>query len=574
MTWMSQRIVDLADSLYDLYYTRKYKALSRHLGMSPSPEAPTRQGFIILQIDALSHKDLLAAMEGGYMPYLTRLCRRGELKLARWRCGVPSTTPAVQAGLMFGNSFDIPSFRWYDKQTGQPIVCQLPHHAQAIQQRIAAGRRGILEGGSSYVSLMDGGARLSLLTVSAFNRHHFFESVRGAGFLLLFCLNPLRVGRVIGLSLWEYLRDVGLSAWRLLRERKLRRPQPLYSLSQVIVNVVFREIQTFACLLDIYRGVPAIYTNYYGYDEVAHHFGSTSQEALRVLKGIDAQIRQIDQMRRKYQRRHYDLYILSDHGLTPAQSFQEAFGCSLADFIAQQTGREVWDERPGESEKRTSVDQTRVILEELESIEAHLSSRRGARFVRAARRYLAARIPPFWPEDWDLSRRRDIVVRSSGSLAHVYFNVTPRPLELSEIALLYPQLLPRLVEHPAIGLVMGREGDDVVVMGPRGTLTLNEGQPRVRGEDPLDTLADAPLAVEELRQMARFPHSGDLILLGAWEPHPPQRVIAFEDQVASHGGLGGEQLYPFILYADHRKLNPDQLTNACKLYTFFRQTYY
>ena len=74
--------------------------------------------------------------------------------------------------------------------------------------------------------------------------------------------------------------------------------------------------------------------------------------------------------------------------------------------------------------------------------------------------------------------------------------------------------------------------------------------------------------------MARFPHSGDLILFGAWESHPPQRVIAFEDQVASHGGLGGEQSYPFIMCADHQQLDPSQLTNACDLYTFFSQTYH
>jgi hypothetical protein len=584
MTWLSQRVIDLANSLYDLYYTRKYRTISRHLGMGSSPQASARQGFVILQIDALCHRDLLIAMERGYMPYLTRLYDRGEMKLRRWRCGVPSTTPAVQAGLMFGNNYDIPSFRWYDKRTRQPILCQMPQHAQAIQQRVSAGRPGILEGGSSYMSIMDGDARLSLLTVSAFNRHHFFESVRGIGLLLLFFLNPLRVIRLHALSLWEYLRDAGLSIWRLLREGKLPRPQPLYSLTQVAINIGFREIQTFACMLDIYRGVPAIYTNYYGYDEVAHHFGPTSQEALRILKGIDAQIRQIDQMRRKYQRRNYDLYVLSDHGMTPSQSFHEAFGCSLADFIAQHTGREVWDERPGEPGRRTSAAQTRVILEELESIEANLSPR-GATMVRAARRYLAARMPSLWPEDWDLSRRRDIVVRNSGSLAHVYFNVTPRSMELSEIALLYPKLLPRLVQQPGIGLVIGREGDDVVVMGPRGELILSE-RAEIRGEDPLATLADRPLAADELRQMARFPHSGDLILFGAWDPHPPQQVITFEDQVASHGGLGGEQLYPFILYAPvlgdacpengghHQELDPDQLTNPCRLYSFFRQTYH
>jgi len=573
MTWISQRIIDLINSFYDLYYARKYKALSHQLGMGPSPEPPTRKGFILLQIDALSYNDLLTAMERGCMPYLTRLYHQGDMKLMRWRCGVPSTTPAVQAGLMFGNNFDIPAFRWYDKQTRQPIECRMPSHAQAVQQRIAVGRPGILEGGSSYVSVFDGGARLSFLTASALNRHHLFENIRGMGLLLLFCLNPLRVGRVIGLSLWEYLRDVWLSAWRLLSERRLRRPRPLYPLGQVIIKVVFREIQTFACMLDIYRGVPAIYTNYYGYDEIAHHFGPTSHEALRILKGIDAQIRQIDRMRRKCRRRAYDLYILSDHGMTPSRPFREAFGCSLAEFIARQTGGEVWDEQPVEVEVKASAARAHVILGELRAIEANLAPR-SARIVRAARRFLAARTPPLWPTDWDLSRRRDIVVRSSGSLAHVYFNVTPRPMELSEITLLYPELLSRLLAHPGIGLVVGREGEDVVVMGRRGTLILNERQPQVSGEDPLATLADAPLAAEELRQLARFPHSGDLILFGAWEPKPPQRVISFEDQVASHGGLGGEQLYPFILYPSHLKFNPIRLTNACHLYTFFRDLYY
>jgi len=572
MAWMSQKIIDLANSIYDLYYTRKYKTISRHLGMKASPQGSGRKGFIILQIDALAYEDLLTAMERGYMPYTARLCHRGQLKAGRWRCGVPSSTPVVQAGLMFGNSFDIPSFRWYDKQSGQPILCQIPHHAQAMQRRVAAEHPGILQGGSSYVSIMDGGARLSLLTVSALNRHHFFESVRGVGFLLLFCLNPLRVGRVMALSLWEYLRDVAVRAWDSLREWKLRRPQPLYSLSQVVINVVFREIQTFACMLDIYRGVPAIYTNYYGYDEAAHHFGSTSPEALRVLKGVDAQIRQIEQIKRKYQRRRYDLYVLSDHGMTPSQPFREAFGCSLAEFIAEATGREVWDEHPVEAEEGARTAQTRVIMEELESIESNLSPRT-ARLVRATRRYLAARTPPLWSDDWDLSRRGDIVVRNSGPLAHVYFNVTRRRMEVREIALLYPELLPRLLNHPGIGLVIGCEEEDVVAMGHRGTLILG-AQSTVRGENPLTTLADAGLAAQELAHLARFPHSGDLILLGAWEADPPQRVITFENQVATHGGLGGQQLYPFILYAAHQELNPDELVNAPQLYDFFRLTYH
>jgi len=73
---------------------------------------------------------------------------------------------------------------------------------------------------------------------------------------------------------------------------------------------------------------------------------------------------------------------------------------------------------------------------------------------------------------WDLSKRGDIVVRNSGSLSHVYFNVTPRPMNLSEIALIYPELLNRLIVHEGIGLVVGREEGEAVIVGKGGTLAL------------------------------------------------------------------------------------------------------
>jgi hypothetical protein len=160
-------------------------------------------------------------------------------------------------------------------------------------------------------------------------------------------------------------------------------------------------------------------------------------------------------------------------------------------------------------------------------------------------------------------------------------------MELSEITLLYPKLLSQLVQHPGIGLVIGREGDDVVVVGSQGELILNE-HARVEGEDPLASLADGSTAANEIGRMARFPHSGDLVVFGSWDPTPPQQVTTFEDQVASHGGLGGEQMYPFIFYApfyapgdansadshQRRRLDPDQLTDATKLYEFFRREYH
>jgi hypothetical protein len=169
-------------------------------------------------------------------------------------------------------------------------------------------------------------------------------------------------------------------------------------------------------------------------------------------------------------------------------------------------------------------------------------------------------------ESWDLSKRGDIVVRSSGSMSHVYFNIAPRPMNLSEIALLYPELLNRLIAHEGIGLVVGREEGETVIVGKDGTLTLNEGV-EVRGRNPLLSLPEPKLAASQLRQLTSFPHSGDIIIFGAWRGGG--EVICFEDQVASHGGLGGPQDYPFIMYPSKLNLDLESVTNAKDLYPHF-----
>jgi hypothetical protein len=565
MTWFTRKIVDFFNALANFYYSRKYAAIAERMGLEESHVNAHKRGFIIVQIDGLAYDHLVEAIAKGHAPHMKRLLEKRALKLARWRCGLPSTTPAAQAGIMFGNNFDIPAFRWYEKESNTSMVCKLPRLVKIMQDRISRGRRGILQGGSSYVTMFDGDARLSLFTLSAINSQRFFESVRGVGFLLLFLLSPLRVLRVILLSLWEYLVDLGKRFVALFVPGYHRPFNVLSPFLQIITNVVFREIQTFACLIDIYRGMPAIYTNYYSYDEAAHHFGIGSPEALKALRGIDNQIKQIDRMRTQYRKRDYDLYILSDHGLSPSIPFKKAYGRTLGQYITEQIGEGIFtDER--EDEERPSAVKALFLLKELKGIEGRLS-KRGARLMQAAYRFVDKRLViDDEDESWDLSKRGDIVVRSSGSMSHVYFNIAPRPMNLSEIALLYPELLNRLIAHEGIGLVVGREEGETVIVGKDGTLTLNEGV-EVRGRNPLLSLPEPKLAASQLRQLTSFPHSGDIIIFGAWRGGG--EVICFEDQVASHGGLGGPQDYPFIMYPSKLNLDLESVTNAKDLYPHF-----
>src|SRR5579864_6312702 len=84
-----------------------------------------------------------------------------------------------------------------------------------------------------------------------------------------------------------------------------------------------------AILLDIYLGVPVIYSTFMQYDELGHHFGPSSWQALRDLRRTDKRIREIRRMMASAAGRAYDLVLLSDHGMTPAASYRVRFGESL-----------------------------------------------------------------------------------------------------------------------------------------------------------------------------------------------------------------------------------------------------
>ncbi len=566
MTWLHRWIVDLFNAFAAWYYRRKYGVAARQLGRSSHEAEAGRRGFVIIEIDGLAYDYLRQAMREGYMPFLARLLLRRRLRLARWRCGLPSTTPAAQAGILYGNNWDIPGFRWYDKASGDSIHCKLPSAVRAIQERIAGGRAGLLRGGSSYTNMFDGDARLALFTLSALGRHRLFENVRGLGFLILFSLSLLRLLRIVGLSLWSWLVYVAkrLAQWLRLRPRGSHFTF-LGPLLEIFNNIIFREVTTFSVLVDIYRGMPAIYAAYTGYDEIAHHFGADSREAFRALRGIDKQIREIERFRQLYGQRECDLYILSDHGMTPAIAFHRAYGQTLQQFLAEHTGTQVEiGEDRGETE---GLPEARIhfLLDEIRGLEARPHHALTTQLLRATRQRLEERVlAESLAAEWDLSRRGDIAVRNSGSLSHVYFEVTPRPMDLSEVALLYPSLLERLISHEGIGLVVGREGDQVLIAAQAGTLWIGPEGRRIEGQNPLDDLIDPKWAAEQLVRLARFPHSGDLILFGAWDG---DRVVSFEEQLASHGGLGGPQTWPFVAYPPDEALVGRGIDNAEEVYT-------
>ena len=563
MSWIQRTIVDLFNAIAAWYYRRKYGAAAKQLGRQTQTETD-RRGFIIIEIDGLAYHFLRQALKLGHMPYLTRLLLNRDLRLARWRCGLPSTTPASQAGIMYGNNWDIPGFRWYDKLSKNSIMCKLPGTVREIQERIARGRAGLLRGGSSYTNMFDGDARLALFTLSAVGRHRIFENVRGLGFLVLFGLSPARVIKVIVLSFWTWLVYVVKRAAATMAPTK-----PHFTfwgpVNEIFNNVVFREVTTFSTMVDIYRGMPAIYASYTGYDEIAHHFGASSKEAFRALRGVDKQIRQIDRIRQLYGEREYDLCILSDHGMTPSSPFRWVYGQTLQEVIAEHAGLDVEDVHEWQESQEQPEARIHFMLDEIRGFEARPHRPLTAQLLGTARELLENRLQAeALIAEWDLSRREDVLVRSSGSLSHVYFNVTDRQMDLSEVTLLYPKLVSALTGHEGVGLVVGREGEQVVVAGRAGTLWLSPEGARLEGQSPLDGLDLPDWVQDQVARLARFPHAGDLVLLGAWDG---ETVISFEEQIASHGGLGGPQVWPFFAHSSRERLSGRGIDGAEQIYT-------
>lgn len=574
MTWLLQRVLDLIELIVNWIYVRKYGAMARRFGRGTA-EDDGRRGLIILQIDGLSHATLQEALAQGAMPHLNRMIERDGYRLQSWWCGLPSSTPAVQGGLMYGNTWNIPAFRWYEKHSGRTLVAKHPRDARVLQDRLSAGRRGLLEGGSSYVNIYDGGARLSLFTVSALGGERFFANVRGFSFATLLLLSPVRLLRLAWDVCWDFVRDL---SQRLISHvaprpgRPLRPVSPLASLFQIFANVVFRELQTFGVLLDIYRRVPAIYANFYGYDDIAHQLGVFERETARVLRSIDGRIREIDTCRRRFAaRREYDLFILSDHGMSPCTPFQEDTGQTLGQFLSslveQHNASVVLDE--SESSQWRSTTEARYLLDELRGIHANLSPHT-QKLAGALRNFILRRVPIDDEHEWDLSRQRDVVVRSSGTVALVYFNVTSRQMDLSEIELVYPGLLRGLVEAPALGLILGRERGEAMAMtvrGPRRICHLDD--PLIC--DLLDNLPDRAVTARQLARLASFPDGGDLILLGRWDSRG--RTIAFEPHRATHGGLGGDQNRPFLAMPPQVSWDIASVTSPEQLYPLFMARY-
>lgn len=534
----------LRRALYELYYRVKYLPFAAERRQR---RQDTRRGFIVVQIDSLAHEDLERAIQRGYVPNIKRLIDRYGWELRRFPAGLPGATPAAQAAIFYGTKERLPAFRFYEKVPRRVLIGSQRESVQLMRDRLPA--EGVLTDGSSYVNLYDGGADRAVFTLSARRRMHLFQAMGGGRLLLLILLNPLRMVRMVFMAVREYLREE--------KDRLLSQIRGQYTyywwylpLLHIGTNVILRELQTLAVLLDIYTGVPAIYTTYNSYDEFAHHFGPSSRTAFKSLRSIDARIGEILRATRRSPGRPYDVYILSDHGQTPAVPYRVRYGETLGDTIvaAAEHGVQVLAATGDYAPPRETMDFLVAELEEVAATSAAPARLLGLRLSRWLRHHY--KIFPLVAETVRVARTDNLVVTYSSSLAHLYWTEPDRPLGLDDIRA-DPQrraLYYFLVAHRGIGLVITRVLDGVHLEDDRGRSMIScDGEYYIlSGRDPLEPYGSGEIERRALLHLAQQPNAGDLILFGAYDPER-DLCICFDDQVGAHGALGGRQFWPFLL---------------------------
>jgi uncharacterized membrane protein YvlD (DUF360 family) len=532
-----------------------YRNVVRWLERRRAPAPSDTRGTILLQIDGLAYGVLEDELRTGGLPTLARWLSDGSHRLIRWECGVPSMTSSSQAGILYGNNADIPAFRWYDKQRARLLVSNHPRDAHLIDQRQATDHGLLRLSGSSVGNIFAGGADHCVMTMSRLTSDSGGLAARTTD-LRDYFINPYNLYRAIGAMAWELVVEY-LEAWR----QRLQKVRPRmhrggsYPIVRAVTCVLLRDITTWMLVADMFAGRRVSYADYLGYDEVAHHAGPSTDDARRVLRKMEGQLHQLETAAR-IGARQYQFVVLSDHGQSTGATFRQRYGVTLDQLVHRlmESGEDV----KLASGRGEGQGQVHALLSDVAGVAGAIGG--------AARRlaHLELVSPPGPTEHVETA---DVVVCASGNLGLVYFARTPGRLSLEQIDASYPRLVEGLVAHPGVGFVLAHsDAHGPVVLGHTGRRDLRDD--RIVGDDPL--AAFSPHTAAFLRRLSTFGDVGDLVVNSTFDVETGE-VAAFEELIGCHGGAGGLQTAPFVVYPADWGEPEDPIVGAEALHQFLRK---
>jgi endonuclease/exonuclease/phosphatase family metal-dependent hydrolase len=487
--------------------------LVRLLRLPVSAGTQAVPGLVMVQIDGLSHRELQRAFEAGEMPFLRRLAEREHYCLHRQYAGVPATTASFQAELFYGVKGAVPGFNFMERASGRLVRMFEPSAVARVERELATrGGVPLLAGGSAYADNYTGGAAESHFCPTA---HGWGPSLRGAGWLtvaFLIAANAysfLRTAVLLPVEVAVAVSDCirGLIAGQdLVAELK-------FVPTRVAIAILLRELVVIGAKVDVARGLPIVHLNLLGYDEQSHRRGPASRFAHWSLQGIDDAVARIWRAAHRSARRHYDVWIYSDHGQEHATPYDVVYGRSLADAVA-----EVFAAHAG----------TPIVVRSNgpSGVQLHRVRLLGGRRIQ--------RLFPVRSERDSATEEPRLTVAALGPVAMIYWQGELSPSERVGLAR-------ALVLQANVPVVLVKDGPDRVRgWSAAGEVSLPRDGVRVLGRDHpfLDE------ATRDLVALCHHPDAGDFVACG-WSAGAPTCGFAMEN--GHHGGAGPAETGAFAL---------------------------
>jgi putative membrane protein len=423
---------------------------------------------------------------------------------------------------------------------------------------------GLLKGGGySMNNWASGNAETTLLTFTAMNKPGG-GIVSRTEHLYSFFGNTFAVQRAFIAMLGDIVTEAREARYQRIHDIQPRGHRGFpYPLVRAVSVVLLPQISCYLLISKLFEGVSAAYTTFVSYDEVAHHSGIDRPDAFRVLVALDKQIKWIVEAR-QYTDQPYEFVLLSDHGQSMGATFKQRYGISLKEYVntlldpAHQA-----EEGHGNDDGTNNVN---MLLTQLAS-----SDRASGRIVRRAFQGQTdeggfVNVAPQDPEEAKKALDAKTILCASGNLALIYFTEFDHRMTLEEIEVEMPGLVQKLVNHAGVGFVMVRTSAGPVAIGKKGTYFLKTD--KIEGENPLTNFGKN--AALHLKTLDSYPFTGDLMLNSFYDPVKDE-VAAFEELIGCHGGLGGKQNHPFVMYPAKFQTNElPEIVGAAQLHTILK----
>ena len=518
-----------------------YQAVLREAQRKRKGDIKDYPGLIIVEIDGLAYDVLCEAVERGVMPTIKSMMDGKTHTLKKWETDLSSQTGASQAGILHGNNEDITAFRWVEKENdNQMMQCSGVTKVKILEERISDGNGLLVENGASRSNLFSGDTDNVIFTFSKIT--DLRKLYNGAWFSVF--SNPSEFARIVVLVVEDMVHEI----YSQLKHRLLNiQPRISRGIKYVPVragtNVFMREINTGTLIGDMMIGdVDVAYSTYLGYDEIAHHSGVRDDDAWFALKGMDRQIKRLLDGN-KYSPREYQFVIQSDHGQTNGATFTQRYGESFEDFV------------------KSLLPQDLSMYANMSSNEDHFAEV----YIPFSDKIDNIRNRNKEDEEKMLSQS-EVIVLASGNLALIYLTQWDHRLTYEEINSMFPEMIREIVNNEYIGfiLVHSSERGDMAI-GKKGIYYLDSDE--IEGQNPLECFGGN--IVQHLKRNSSFKYTPD-ILVNSFYDVEKDEVCAFEELVGSHGGAGGSQSEPFILYPSDWNVPDEKIVGAESIYRILK----